>query len=302
MDTNAVIDFVHEIQGQVWVDTVNETHRTGRLCQWVSTFHPNKLSCQLDGSFHHSAFNAGMKMVFSDRTVFSDSTAWMARFPRVGIVSDDHTDEKVAMEVAALGLIRNNTTIPVLRVRLWGSAASDSLGLCPFIMMDFIDGLSESDYLWPVNSSWDCKGDELPKITGRYCKYLEIFIRVLEEEEAKMLAHKEKELSSLIKWSQIAGAIWPHILLSTGFNDYRSFPFTQLRQNLGATEWSRRASEFDNVKELEEFATRKLSELDQYDEAVEKTEDKALVDSGNMTKEQFIARCSELLSTQYYNS
>jgi len=45
MDTNALIDLVHEVQGQLWIDKVNETHRTGCLCQWVSTFHPDKLPC-----------------------------------------------------------------------------------------------------------------------------------------------------------------------------------------------------------------------------------------------------------------
>lgn len=146
MDTNALIDLVHEIQGQLWVDKVNETHRTGRLCQWVSTFHPDKLPCQLDGTFHHGAFNAGMKMVFSD------STAWMVRFPRVGMVCDDYTDEKVAMEVMALNLIRNRTTIPVPRVQAWGPAASNPLGLGPFIIMDFIDGVSLSDLLQDPNA------------------------------------------------------------------------------------------------------------------------------------------------------
>ncbi|KAJ5573819.1 uncharacterized protein N7459_008246 [Penicillium hispanicum] len=485
METNFLIDLVHEMQGQLWVDKVNETHRTGRLCQWVSTFHPNQLSCQLDGTFHHGAFNAGMKMVFSD------STAWMVRFPRVGMVSDDYTDEKVAMEVTALRLIHNKTTIPVPRVQAWGPAASNPLGLGPFIMMDFIDGVSLSDLLqdpdaecpsrvmredisdgdieiiyrqlaafllqlfkldfdrigslpspepeaqdptpprpltfkahsilqnggvntfgdraqgfattteyflyvvgqdweqlvhqpnstigsydsqskyvafqvlktlihelvnpeydhgkfklicddlglanlivrgkedltvvgvvdlewsyigpaqlfgsapwWllqdrPVNSSWDCEGDELPRIADRYFKSLGIFIRVLEEEEAKRPAHKEKELSSLIKWSQASGAMWLHMLLSTGFNDDCSFPFTQLRRHVGTTEWARRENEFDNVKELEEFAKRKVSELDQYDEALEKMEEnKALVDSGNMTKEEFMAQFSELLKKQ----
>ncbi len=43
-------------------------------------------------------------------------------------------------------------------------------------------------------------------------------------------------------------------------------------------------------RELEAFAARKVSELDEYDEALEKREeDKALVDSGKMTKEEFIA-------------
>jgi hypothetical protein len=82
---------------------VNETYRMRRLCQWVSTFHPDKLPYQFDGDFHHGAFNAGTKMVFSD------SIAWMVRLPRVGMVCDDYTDEKIAMEVTALSLIHNRS-------------------------------------------------------------------------------------------------------------------------------------------------------------------------------------------------
>ncbi|KAH8730969.1 hypothetical protein GQ44DRAFT_746813 [Phaeosphaeriaceae sp. PMI808] len=111
----------------------------------------------------------------------------------------------------------------------------------------------------PVNSAWDYKGDEPPKIAARYFKCLEIFIRILEE-EAKMLGHKEKELSSL------------------------------LHQHLRATEWAKREKEFDNTEELEAFAARKVSELDEYNDALEKREEvKAFVDSGEMTKEEFIA-------------
>ncbi|KAL3474560.1 phosphotransferase enzyme family protein [Aspergillus californicus] len=474
MDTNALIDIVHEVQGQLWVDKVNETHRTGRLCQWVSTFHSDKLPCQIDGTFHHGAFNTGMKMVFSD------NTAWMVRFPRGGMVCDNYADEKVAMEVTALNLICNRTTIPVPRVQAWGPATTNPLGLGPFIMMDFVDGVSLSallqdpnegpsrimredisdkdiefiyrqmanillqlfqldfdrigslpapqtegqsptlprpltfkahtilqdggvdtfgdrdqgfatttkyfqyvvaqdweqlihqpnstvgfydaqkkyvafkalkslihdlvhakydrckfklicddlglanlivrggddltvigvvDLEWsyigpaqlfgsapwwllqdrPVNSIWDYKGDKPPKIAARYFKSLEILIRVLEEEEAKMPEHQERELSSLVKWSQASGAMWLHMLLSSGFNDHRSFPFTQLRRHIGAT-WATREKEFDDTKELEAFAARKVSELERYDEALEKIEDeKGLVDSGNMTKEEFIA-------------
>ncbi|PWY95732.1 hypothetical protein BO94DRAFT_562367 [Aspergillus sclerotioniger CBS 115572] len=479
MDTNAIIDIIHVVQGQLWVDQMNETHRTGRLCQWVSTFHPDKLPCQLDGTFHHGAFNAGVKMVFRDRT------AWMVRFPRVGMVSDEYADEKVAMEVTALDLIRHRTAIPVPRVRAWGPAASNPLGLGPFIMMDFIEGVSLSDLLrdpnaecpsrvmredisdndvefiyrqlanfwlqlfkldfdhigslpspqaearnptlprpltfkahsilqnggvntfgdrtqgfattteyfqyvvgqdleqlvhqpnsivgeydaknkylafqvlktlipdlinakydrckfklicddlgltnlivrgredltvigvvdlewsyigpaqlfgsapwWllqdrPVNSTWDCEGDEPPKIATRYFKYLDLFIRVLEEEEeeAGMSEHKETELSNLVKWSQASGAMWLHMLLSSGFNDHRSFPFTQLRRHVGTTEWARREKDFDHAKELDAFAEGKVNELLKYDEALEKIEEnKTLVDSGNMTKQEFCAK------------
>lgn len=100
----------------------------------------------------------------------------------------------------------------------------------------------------PVNDTWDYEGDEPPNIAARYFKCLEIFIRILEEEEAKMPGHQERELSSLVKWSQASGDMWLHMLLSSGFNDHRIFRFTQLRPNLGATEWMRREEEFDNPK------------------------------------------------------
>ncbi|KAG2412743.1 hypothetical protein HFD88_010300 [Aspergillus terreus] len=480
MDTNAILDLVHDVQGQLWVDKINETHATGRLCQWVSTFHPNRLPCQLDGTFHHGAFNVGIKMVFND------NTTWMVRFPRMGRICDQFADEKVAMEVTALRLIRDRTSIPVPKVRAWGSAASNPLGLGPFIVMDFIQGVSLGELLrvpdtqrpsrviredisdgdiemiyrqmasfllqlfqldfgrigslpspradvqcptplrpltfkahsilqnggvdtfgdrsqgfatateyfqyvvgqdweqlvrqpnsvfgpydaqnkyvafkvlkslipdlvhaeydrckfklicddlglanlivrskddltivgvvdlewsyvgpaqlfgsapwWllqdrPVNSAWDCDGDEPPAIATRYFKNLDIFMRVLEEEEAKSPEYQERELSSLIKWSQASGAMWLHMLLSSGFNDHRSFPFTQLRRHLGSAEWARREREFDDPEVLEAFAARKVKELDKYDECLEEIEErKALVDSGQMTKEEFLARSVE---------
>lgn len=147
MDTNMLIDLVHEVQDQLWVDKVNETHRKGLLCEWVSTFHPDKLPCGLVGTFHYGAFNAGVKMVFSD-----DNTTWMVRFPRAGMVCDDYANEKVAMEVSALGLIRDRTTIPVPTVQAWGPATSNPLGLGPFIIMDFINGVNLSDLLQDPNA------------------------------------------------------------------------------------------------------------------------------------------------------
>jgi hypothetical protein len=152
----------------------------------------------------------------------------------------------------------------------------------------------------PVNSAWDCKGDEPPEIARRYFRYLEIFIRILEEEEAKMREHKERELSGLVKWSQASGAMWLHMLLSSGFNDHRSFPFMELRRHLGPTEWAKREKEFDNSEELEAFAKRKVSELDEYDAALEKMEeDKALVDSGKMTKKKLIANALTELGCRF---
>jgi hypothetical protein len=73
--------------------------------------------------------------------------------------------------------------------------------------------------------------------------------------------------------------MWLHILLSSGFNGHRSFPFTQLRRHLGTTEWARREKELI-TQELDAFAARKVSEGNMM-KALEKMEEsKAIVDSG----------------------
>jgi hypothetical protein len=105
-----------------------------------------------------------------------------------------------------------------------------------------------------------------------------------------MPGHEKRELSGLVKWSQSSGAMWLHMLLLSGFNDCQSFPFTQLRQHFGANEWTEHKKEFNDIEDLKAFAERKARELVEYDEALERREeDKALVDSGKMSMEEFLA-------------
>ncbi len=73
---------------------------------------------------------------------FSDGTAWLVRFPRVGNVCGEYADEKVAMEVKVVSLICEKTTIPVPKIKAWGLAASNPFGLGSFIIMDFVKGVS----------------------------------------------------------------------------------------------------------------------------------------------------------------
>lgn len=98
--------------------------------------------------------------------------------------------------------------------------------------------------------------------------------------------HEEKELSSLVKWSQDSGATWLHMFLSVGFDDQHSFLFTQLRQHLGYMEWNKHKKDFYNVEELDTFAARKMHELERYDDALKKVEViRAFVDNEKVTKE-----------------
>ncbi len=119
MNVNECLELIHGVQTKHWVDKVNNARVTGRLPEWVSTFHPDRLSCHLEGGFIHGGYNVCQKVAFSDGTV------WLLRLPLVGNVSDEYADEKVAMEVEVLRLLREKTTIPVPDIKAWGSCCRE---------------------------------------------------------------------------------------------------------------------------------------------------------------------------------
>jgi hypothetical protein len=112
----------------------------------------------------------------------------------------------------------------------------------------------------------------------------------LEEEEEKTPGNQGKELSDLVKWSEVSGAMWLHMVLSCGFNDADNLPFTQLRHHIGTEKWRQRKEEFYETKWMETFVTQKLPQLTQYEEDFEKTKaHKADVENKKMTEDEFIA-------------
>lgn len=142
MENNAILDTFRAVEGELWLIELYEELTSGRLCAWVSTFHPDRLPCEAaDGKIYCGSFNGCIKVVFVDGKV------WMVRLPRVGATCGECMDEKVAMEIAAIQMICEQTSIPVPKVHAWGSAADNTLGLGPFIMMDFIEGIHLGQYL-----------------------------------------------------------------------------------------------------------------------------------------------------------
>lgn len=139
MNVNEPLEFVNEAKGSLWIDMVHQM--SPRLPGWASTFHPDQLPCQIEHRIFNGAYNLGLKVTFSD------GVAWLVRFPRVGNISLEHADEKVAMEVEVMSLIRKNTTIPVPEIKAWDLTADNPLGLGPFIMMKFIQGISVNNLL-----------------------------------------------------------------------------------------------------------------------------------------------------------
>ncbi|KAK7413883.1 hypothetical protein QQX98_007224 [Neonectria punicea] len=123
----------------------------------------------------------------------------------------------------------------------------------------------------PTNLAWDCDNGEPSEVTTRYFRYLGIFLSIPEGEEAKTPGHKDKELSRLVPWSQHSGAMWVHMLLSTGFKDPRTFLVTKLIQHLGVEECDRRKREVGDDK-VTAFGSKKMMQLDQNNRDLEKIE------------------------------
>lgn len=140
-----------EVQKDIWVDKVNAARVDGRMCGWVTTLHPDKLPCQLVGGFLHGSYNLCQKFLFTDNATL------LLRFPRVGAISEDYADEKIAIEVEVLSVIRERTSIPVPEVYSWGPASDNPLGLGAFILMEFIEGTSLNRLLRDPNAAVDTR-------------------------------------------------------------------------------------------------------------------------------------------------
>ena len=125
MDYHKGLDLLHQTEEDIWVDNINEDRTNGAPCAWVTSLLPGQTPYHLDGGFLNGSYSHCQKRVSSSGTVL------LLRFPRIGSVSH-YTDEKVAMEVEALDLVRKNTTVPVPDVHAWGFAETNPLGLDPF--------------------------------------------------------------------------------------------------------------------------------------------------------------------------
>ncbi|KAJ2985237.1 hypothetical protein NUW58_g5643 [Xylaria curta] len=138
-DERAILD--NNISFLLWIRKYDKA-REEQLTNWVSTLHKDHLPCKLathklDDS--RGAYNINCKVVFNN------GEKWMARFPMVGKVMN--ADEKVEIEVAAMKLIRQQTDIPIPDIKAWGLAVDNPLGIGPFIMTAFIEGVGVDEIL-----------------------------------------------------------------------------------------------------------------------------------------------------------
>lgn len=139
MDYHKPLDLLHAAEEKIWLNKINQARGDGRLCNWVTGLHPQKLSCKLLVDCHNGSYN------FIQGLIFENETVWFLRLPRASSIAPEYADEKVAMEVEALSLIRERSSIPVPEIYAWGLAKDNQLGLGPYILMEAIDGVSLRD-------------------------------------------------------------------------------------------------------------------------------------------------------------
>lgn len=97
---------IHDVQKRLWVERVNQSRVAGHLTSWISSLHPEKLECRVDCNFLNGPYNLCQKLRFCD------ATTWLLRMLIIGSVCDKYADEKIAMEVEVLNLLRDRN-IPV---------------------------------------------------------------------------------------------------------------------------------------------------------------------------------------------
>jgi hypothetical protein len=82
-----------------------------------------------------------------------DDLEFIIRLPLPGKTNHEkNLDEKVAAEVAAMNLVRENADIPVPIVYAWGSASENPLGLGPFMLIEFKEGILLDDLITKKDS------------------------------------------------------------------------------------------------------------------------------------------------------
>ncbi|KAK7418114.1 hypothetical protein QQZ08_011369 [Neonectria magnoliae] len=141
MDWDDRVNLDNNVSFLSWIRKYDDA-REKRLTDWVSTFHRDRLPCKLTTHKRNDsrgAYNLGCKVEFEN------GEKWVVRLPMVGKVVN--ADEKIEIEVATMNLIRQRTTIPIPEVKAWGLAVDNALGIGPFIMIDFVEGISVDDIL-----------------------------------------------------------------------------------------------------------------------------------------------------------
>lgn len=147
-----VFDELAETNGdeefRAWVSQVIDAKQ--EIVDFVASRRPKnplgEFDCYLKGSF-----NLSLVVRFDD-----GGPKAVIRFPKPGHTAGHLSDEKVRNEVQVLEFLKEKTTIPVPRVSSWGTTEDSPKQFGPFMIMDFVEGVSLATILkQPTESERD---------------------------------------------------------------------------------------------------------------------------------------------------
>ncbi|KAF3003754.1 hypothetical protein E8E13_009688 [Curvularia kusanoi] len=147
-----VFDELAETDGdnefQAWVSKVIDAKQD--IVALVASRREGKPPGEFD-RYLKGSFNLSIVVRFND-----GGPKAVIRFPKPGHTSTDYREEKVKNEVRILEFLSERTTIPVPRVVSWGMIEDSPQQLGPFIIMDYVDGISLATILkQPTDSEKD---------------------------------------------------------------------------------------------------------------------------------------------------
>jgi hypothetical protein len=133
-----VFDELAETDGdnefKAWLSKVIDAKQ--EIVAFVASQRQGKPAGEFD-SYLKGSFNLSLVIKFSD-----GGPKAVIRFPKPGHTATAFRDEKVRNEVQFLRFLSEKTTIPVPRVVSWGMLEDSPQHLGPFIIMDYVDGIS----------------------------------------------------------------------------------------------------------------------------------------------------------------
>lgn len=142
MDYDQNVERQNKLLCREWLAKHKSIRESREIEKWLS------LRCGKQATLtgaKHGAFN------WCDKITFDDGLEWIIRFSVAGKVK--HRDEKVAKEVSIMKLLQTSTKIPVPQIHFWGLSDANPVGLGPFIVMDFVKGMSFEEWWVDKNIS-----------------------------------------------------------------------------------------------------------------------------------------------------
>ncbi|GAM91209.1 hypothetical protein ANO11243_092560 [Dothideomycetidae sp. 11243] len=152
MDFDECADVVNEFARERWLLRMSKARADGSLATWVSHFRDD-MRCKISSKDHSDDWNLHLKVTFIDSQVF---------ILKLVFEGSPSRDDKIIREVGAMQEVCRMSSLPVPRIHAWGLSAQNRLGLGPYILMDYVQGIRLSS-LWRASPESNMIRSDIPE-------------------------------------------------------------------------------------------------------------------------------------------